>query len=192
MAERKKKKYSNCTYTTGNLSLNMNQFNKDAVLPDDDSNKEVNVDTTTSTTTSETTAAPATGEGGMAEGLNEATAYSNAVHIQGDFEIPDEVKILDQKQIEDALIGLEIEEEFKVGYVRPLYLYKELVDLFEIVKTTELVGYTGIDYIEARADLDNNRDARLAVAKKVAQLDNDKGTHLDYQPGANREGDFSN
>ena len=55
----------------------------------------------------------------------------------------------------------------------------------------ELVGYTGIDYIEARADLDNNRDARLAVAKKVAQLDNDKGTHLDYQPGANREGDFS-
>lgn len=194
MAERKKKKYSNCTYTTGNLSLNMNQFNKDAVLPDDDSNKEVNVDTTTPTTTSETTTTPSTGDGGnggMAEGLNEATAYSNAVHVQGDFEIPDEVKILDQKQIEDALIGLEIEEEFKVGYVRPLYLYKELVDLFKIVKTTELVGYTGIDYIEARADLDNNRDARLAVAKKVAQLDNDKGTHLDYQPGANREGDFS-
>ena len=136
MAERKKKKYSNCTYTTGNLSLNMNQFNKDAVLPDDDSNKEVNVDTTTPTTTNETTATPSTGDGGnggMAEGLNEATAYSNAVHIQGDFEIPDEVKILDQKQIEEALVGLEIEEEFKVGYVRPLYLYKELVDLFEIV-----------------------------------------------------------
>ena len=99
------------------------------------------------------------------ESLEEAAIYSHK--LQKEFEIPDEVKVLDQKQVEDFIKQLAPEELFTIGYVTPIRFYKELDDLFSLVKATELEGYTGMDYRDAVADQTvADHDERVANAQR--------------------------
>lgn len=89
-------------------------------------------------------------------------------------ELPDGVHVLDKSQVIDALTKLNPAEEFVIGYITPIYFYKELWDLFNVVKCTEFIGYTGMDYRqvrdETRAEYDADREDRLQISKN--QIDN--------------------
>jgi len=108
-----------------------------------------------------------------------------------DIDLPNGLHIIEKKKIEDALEKLEPEEEFEVGYATPVYFYSELKDKFTLLKCTRLLGYTGIDYIEARANDDTNRERRLQIAKDTMAIGNDAGHHENRRPLAHREADFS-
>ena len=106
-------------------------------------------------------------------------------------ELPPEVKIIPKDQLEKAVELLEPEEEFEVGYITPVYFYGELVEHFTLLKSTVLIGYTGIDYIEARADDEANKERRIQRAKDTTALGTQRGVHLDRRPRAHKLGDFS-
>ena len=116
------------------------------------------------------------------ESLVEDTAYSHKLGTK--FEVPPQIKLLDQAQVEDFIKQLAPEELFRVGYVTPLYFYSELDDKFNLVKATEMEGYTGLDYRDASVDAADH-DERVANAQR--QIDT-------YTNGAeghklNREGE---
>ncbi len=98
-------------------------------------------------------------------GVAEANAY---------IDLPDGVHVLSREQVSEALTKLSPAEEFIIGYITPVYFYKELWDLFNVVKCTEFIGYTGMDYRqvrdETRNDYDSDRDTRLDTAR--AQISN--------------------
>jgi hypothetical protein len=62
------------------------------------------------------------------------------------------------------------EELFEVGYVNPLYFYQELDKLFTLIKTTQLQGYTGLDYRDATGDA-NVADHADRLANAQRQID---------------------
>ena len=166
--EKKKKKY-NVTYTTGDPVLNMNFFNKDAAC-----------------------------DGPLAntccgESLTEEQMLASRLGVT--VELPPHIHVLDESLIKAAIKAVEPEEEFDVGYVTPIYFYKDLWDKFSLIKCTELHGWTGEDYIEARASKDNSAD-RIALSKwqtiKADQISaklkapdhshGDAGLHADRDP----------
>lgn len=97
------------------------------------------------------------------ESLVEDTAYSHKLGTK--FEVPPQIKLLDQMQVEDFIKQLAPEELFRVGYVTPLYFYSELDDKFNLVKATEMEGYTGLDYRDASVDAADH-DERVANAQR--------------------------
>lgn len=133
--------------------------------------------------------------GGMGESLEKATSLKEDkmfVSKENSYvEIPKGIHIIDKAKIENALEALEPEEEFEVGYITPVHFYAELVDKFTLLKCTRLLGYTGVDYIEARANDDANRDKRIQISKDAINLGSEAGTHLDRLPRAGKEADFS-
>ena len=97
------------------------------------------------------------------ESLVEDAGYS---HKMGDkFELPPQIKLLDQKQVEDFIKQLAPEELFRIGYATPLYFYSELDDKFDLVKATEMEGYTGLDYRDASVNAVDH-DERVANAQR--------------------------
>ncbi len=116
------------------------------------------------------------------ESLVEDTAYSHKLGTK--FEVPPQIKLLDQTQVEDFIKQLAPEELFRVGYVTPLYFYSELDDKFNLVKATEMEGYTGLDYRDASVDAADH-DERVANAQR--QID----TYINGAEGhkLNREGE---
>ena len=97
------------------------------------------------------------------ESLVEDTAYSHKLGTK--FEVPPQIKLLDQTQVEDFIKQVAPEELFRVGYVTPLYFYSELDDKFNLVKATEMEGYTGLDYRDASVDAADH-DERVANAQR--------------------------
>ena len=65
------------------------------------------------------------------------------------FELPPEIKLLDKQQVEDTIELIDPEALFRVGYVNPIYIYKELWEELPIWKCTEMEGYTGIDFSQS-------------------------------------------
>ena len=118
--------------------------------------------------------------------LDEATIYSHKT--ESDFEIPDSINIVSQKQVEDFISEVAPEELFKVGYITPVYFYTELNKVFNLVKATELEGYTGLDYRDASVNAADH-DARLANAQR--QIDTYQDGVLDKESGhkLNAEGE---
>ena len=116
------------------------------------------------------------------ESLVEDTAYSHKLGTK--FEVPPQIKLLDQTKVEDFIKQLAPEELFRVGYVTPLYFYSELDDKFDLVKATEMEGYTGLDYRDASVDAADH-DERIANAQR--QID----TYVDGAEGhkLNRDGE---
>ena len=116
------------------------------------------------------------------ESLVEDTAYSHKLGTK--FEVPPQIKLLDQTQVEDFIKQLAPEELFRVGYATPLYFYSELDDKFDLVKATEMEGYTGLDYRDASVDAADH-DERVANAQR--QID----TYINGAEGhkLNREGE---
>ena len=116
------------------------------------------------------------------ESLVEDTAYSHKLGTK--FEVPPQIKLLDQTQVEDFIKQLAPEELFRVGYATPLYFYSELDDKFDLVKATEMEGYTGLDYRDASVDAADH-DERIANAQR--QID----TYVDGAEGhkLNRDGE---
>lgn len=97
------------------------------------------------------------------ESLVEDAAYSHKLGTK--FEVPPQIKLLDQTQVEDFIKQLAPEELFRVGYATPLYFYSELDDKFDLVKATEMEGYTGLDYRDASVDAADH-DERVANAQR--------------------------
>jgi len=112
-----------------------------------------------------------------------------AARFDQTFDLPDDIHIIDKNTIEDELEKLEPEEIFEVGYITPIYFYADLWDKFTLLKCTQLKGYTGVDYIEARANDDANKQARIDISKQ--NIANGSGIHLNRQPLAGKIGDFS-
>lgn len=105
---------------------------------------------------------------GYNESLKEDTVYSH--REEKSFKLPNEISLINQKTVEDFIKSLAPEEEFKVGYVTPVYFYKELENLFTLIKATELIGYTGMDYRDVIADK-NVADHSDRVANAQRQID---------------------
>lgn len=180
----KKKKKCNVTYTTGDPVLNMNFFNKDTV-----------------TSTDNLACAEPLSNACCGDSLTEEQMLASRLGVT--VELPSHVHVLDESLIKAAIKAVEPEEEFDVGYVTPIYFYKDLWDKFSLIKCTELHGWTGEDYIEARASKDNSAD-RIVLSKyqtakadnvsaKLKQVDHshgDGGVHADRDPIAGTA-DFS-
>lgn len=94
----KKKQDINVTYTTGDPAINAAQFNKDATCAD--------------------------AVGLCAENLTEDKMVATRLGIE--VELPAHTHLVEAAQIKHAVRKLEPEEEFEVGYVTPIYFYKEL------------------------------------------------------------------
>lgn len=214
--EKKKKKVcSSVTYTTGDPKINCDHFNKmlsgkvannsTGILNGTFKNLEAEkACETVGTFASQSpdgassislgNATVSAGEGGMSEALDLEEQKIYVTKKDAIVEIPDHIKILPRKEIEDAIAQVEPEEEFEVGYVTPIYFYSDLDDKFDLVKCTQLTGYTGIDYIEARANDEENKEARTSIAKNNAELHSQNqhyGVDLSGRPNAQKPGDFS-
>ena len=113
------------------------------------------------------------------ESLEEATAYSHK--LEDTFEVPPQISLLNQNIVEDFVRKLSPEELFRVGYVTPVKFYSELDDKFDLVKATEMEGYTGMDYRDAVAD-QNVADHAERVANAQRQIDTYKDV-LDPEEG---------
>ena len=96
----------------------------------------------------------------MEDVIDEEKIY--AAKLKKEVEVPMSTKIIPQNEVEKFIANLEPEEEFTVGYINPMFFYPQLVDEFTLVKCTELIGTTGVDYIEADAD-DNNKARRIQI-----------------------------
>jgi len=132
--------------------------------------------------------------GGLGESfiLDEASMY--VAKLDTTLELPDGIEVIDKTVIEKALEQLEPEEEFTVGYITPIFFYKELTDKFTLLKATMLTGYTGVDYIEARANPNETAEdkaARVELSKKAIALGTKFGIHKDREPLVGTEADFS-
>lgn len=92
------KKKIQTTYTTGDPALNCAQFNKDAQLG---TNSSANT-------------------GALTE--EKLTAMRLGLEV----ELPAHTHLLDASQVKSAIRDVEPEEEFEVGYVTPIYFYKQL------------------------------------------------------------------
>lgn len=116
--------------------------------------------------------------------LDEDKIYSHRVEKY--YELPSEIQLLDKDEVEKFISKLAPEELFKVGYVTPVYFYKELDKLFTLLKATELVGYTGMDYRDATGDANVADHAdRLANARR--QIDTYTDGAQGYQLNKNGE-----
>lgn len=116
------------------------------------------------------------------ESLVEDAGYSHK--LEDKFELPPQIKLLDQNKVEDFIKQLAPEELFRVGYATPLYFYSELDDKFDLVKATEMEGYTGLDYRDASVDAADHAE-RVANAQR--QIDTYKDGAIGHQ--LNREGE---
>ena len=108
------------------------------------------------------------------ESLKEDTIYVGK--LGGTLNLPPQIKLLDQDLIEWVVDYLEPEEEFEVGYVNPIYLYKELWEHLPIYKCTEMRGYTGVDFAQSKDIINNDQETRIATAKDEIKKAKDAGT----------------
>lgn len=98
--------------------------------------------------------------------------------LKANFELPAEIHLLDKAEVERVINLLEPEEEFEVGYVNPIYLYKELWDHLQIYKCTEFVGYTGVDFADSDDIVNNDKEARIAKAKDQIKTAKETGVQV--------------
>ena len=119
--------------------------------------------------------------GGMGESLTEDKIFVPKLAKDDDIpeedayiELPANVHVLPREQVNEAISKVSPAEEFMIGYVTPIYFYSELWDFFSVVKCTEFIGYTGMDYRqvrdETRGDYAGDRDSRIDKAQ--SQIDN--------------------
>lgn len=99
-----------------------------------------------------------------AEVLEEDTIYVGKLSEY--FELPPEIKLINKDLVEKIVNDLRPEEEFTVGYINPVYLYKELWDKLPIYKCTEFSGYTGVDFADSADEVNADKDIRIAKAKQ--------------------------
>lgn len=126
-------------------------------------------------------------EGGTA--LMEDTFF--ATRYERSVEVPLGLRIQDKQSIEEALDELSPMEEFEVGYLTPVYFYKDLIQKFVLLKATTMTGFTKVDFIDAQADSVIDNDARIQLSKDKIAKGSDKGTHADRLPYARAITDFS-
>lgn len=199
MADKKKKRVIT-TYTTGSIPYNISQFNKrmGSKFPGNDNNNptpieyDPNIDMTdlgaanfyANVNAGNTECSSGNCDGGsMGESLNEATVF--APKIERQVEIPDNIKLIPQDKVNAVIATLDPEEMFTVGYVTPIYFYKELLDKINIIKCSEFEGYTGLDYRVATPTL-GKADALDDAAMQSA----DPNGTTDYGDLFNKENDM--
>ena len=110
------------------------------------------------------------------EALKEDTIYVGK--IAQTLNLPPEIKLLTQAQVEDFVDSLEPEEEFIVGYVNPVYFYRDLWDLLPIYKCTEMSGYTGVDFANSADEINADKETRVADAKAQIQKAKETGNTM--------------
>ena len=90
--------------------------------------------------------------------------------------LPDEVKLLSQSEVEAFIKELDPAQLFEVGYITPFTLYSQLNRYFKVLKATVFKGYTGIDYRDVSVGDEEEKARRLARAKQQI-ADNPNGAH---------------
>lgn len=90
--------------------------------------------------------------------------------------LPDEIKLLSQKDVEAFVKELEPGQLFEIGYITPISTYAQLDDNFRVLKATVFTGYTGIDYRDVSVGSEEEKAARLAKAKQDI-INNPDGAH---------------
>ena len=107
------------------------------------------------------------------EALKEDTIYVGK--LGGDLQLPPQIHLLPQQAVEDFIEIVEPEEEFTVGYVNPIYLYKEIWELMPIYKCTEMEGFTGVDFAHSEDTAHTDKEQRIADAKSQIQKAKETG-----------------
>ena len=106
--------------------------------------------------------------------INEDDLYA---HVNmSTINLPDEVKLLSQTEVEAFVKELEPGQLFEVGYITPFNLYSHLANNFKVLKATVFKGYTGIDYRDVSVGDEEEKAARLAKAKQDI-IDHPDGAH---------------
>ena len=128
--------------------------------------------------------ASSSGEGGA--GLGESMDIKEETIIQEDdlyahvnksqVNLPDDVKLLSQAEVEAFVKELDPAQLFEVGYITPFTLYSQINSYFKVLKATVFKGYTGIDYRDVSLGSDEEKAARLERAKQQIK-DNPDGAH---------------
>jgi len=98
--------------------------------------------------------------------------------IKQEMELPSEIHLLSQDEVEQLIDLLEPEEEFEVGYVSPLYFYKELWDILPIFKCTEMSGYTGVDFSQSEDSVHTDAAQRVKDAQDQIALAKETGKQV--------------
>lgn len=150
MDKKKKKVCSSTTCATGSVGLNIDRFNMGMGSPTefavDPRALEQGFDGYAYDADCGVSGDGANG-GGMGESLTEAQIF--AAKMGGYVDLPDQIKLLDSKDVSTFVRTLEPMQNFTVGYITPIYFYKKLLDKFTLLKATELTGFTGIDARDA-------------------------------------------
>ena len=114
------------------------------------------------------------------EMLKEDTIYVGK--LGGELQLPPQIHLLPQQTVEEFVEVVDPEEEFTVGYVNPIYLYKEIWEIMPIYKCTEMEGYTGVDFAQSKDDVWNDKEERISNAKD--QIDLAKKTGVQVPAGS--------
>lgn len=192
IAEKKQKKRmaSSITYTTGDIGYNIAQFNKrmGTDFPGNDNNNPSTVEAQEAAAKAANDAAAGesagagdgagAGEGGaMGESLQEDKVFSAKAKLE--IEMPEEFHLIPKEDAEAFIAALEPGEEFKVGYITPVYFYQDLLDKFSLVKITEMTGYTGLDYQDTSTEKGKTGYDTDTIEKSKRQIADPNGT-TDY------------
>ena len=196
--KKKKKPYSSITYSTGYPALDIKHFNKcmgtDGLGDADKQGPQIIGDVLPDAPgyySGEAAADAGTGEAagdsgaGMAEKLEITEDKIYVGKLKQELDLPPEIHLLNKNEVEHIIDNLEPEEPFEVGYVNPVYFYKELWDYLPIYKCTEMTGYTGVDFSTSEDEVHADKASRIANAK--AEIEDAKvsgpkqvGSNADY------------
>ena len=195
--------FNSITYTTGDPVYNMKMFNKQMGTDFEDQIKDATkeaeketaevVDAAVEAGEASETGSLDSGEGissessvGESSGGDGGAGLGEALEINEDdlyahvnkstLNLPDEIKLLPQAEVEAFIKELDPAQLFEVGYVTPFTLYSQLTNYFEVLKATVFNGYTGIDYRDVSVGSDEEKAARLIRAKQQI-ADNPDGAH---------------
>ena len=116
----------------------------------------------------------------VAECLKEDTIYVGK--LGGNLNLPSNIHLVPQDEVESLINLLDPEEEFEVGYVNPIYLYKELWEYMPIFKCTEMRGYTGVDFAHSEDSVHNDATKRVQDARD--QIKQAKETGKTFEVGS--------
>lgn len=110
------------------------------------------------------------------EMLKEDTIYVGK--LGGELQLPPQIHLLPQQTVEEFVEVVDPEEEFTVGYINPIYLYKEIWEIMPIYKCTEMEGYTGVDFAQSKDNVWNDQEERVSNAKDQINLAKKTGVQV--------------
>lgn len=185
-AKHKKYPYSSKTYTTGDQTFNIKQFNKRMGSDFDgmpnglhNSIEQAQKEAAKAAAEIGTIAAQSPDGANSIAINNESTTADNFGEMAEDFvffkkaqhdiELPSTITLINKQKINDIVMGMKTGDKFTVGYITPIFITKEALSEFVILKASQFIGI-----------LEDQTTNKYADNSILCQYDDSEATKVKY------------